>query len=249
MIDIHTHILPGIDDGSETMEDSLIMAEMALRSGVDTLFVTPHSNVEGIFDNYYDDAFIQCFKSFEKALKERQLPLTIVPGMEVYASEDVPGLLRQGRLITLNHSRYLLIEFNFYEDPGFIEYLLSEILEAGYSPIIAHPERYHLVQKYTDAVSRWLEMGASLQVNKGSILGSFGYRARETAFYLLEHSLASFIASDAHNPYRRTADMTEVYHVVRRVCSKEYVHILFRENPKRVLKNIDLVHLEVRSFY
>jgi protein-tyrosine phosphatase len=249
MIDIHTHILPGMDDGSKTMEDSLIMAEMALRSGVDTMIVTPHSNVEGIFDNYYDDAFIQSFRAFDKVLKERKLPLTVAPGMEVYASEDVPELLRQGRLITLNHSRYLLIEFNFYEDLGFIEYLLTEILESGYCPIIAHPERYHLVQKHTDIAFDWLEMGASLQVNKDSILGTFGYRSRETAFYLLEHNLASLIASDAHNPYRRTADMSEVYHFVRRVCGMDYANILFCENPKRVLKNLNLVHIEVRSLY
>lgn len=249
MIDIHTHILPGMDDGAESMEASLIMAEMSLRSGVDTLIVTPHSNVEGVFDNYYDDAYIQCFRSFERALRERRLPLNIVPGMEIYASEGVPELLRQGRLITLNHSRYLLIEFNFYEDPGFIEYMLTEILENGYCPIVAHPERYHLVQKHTDIVCRWMELGASLQVNKGSILGSFGYRSRETAYYLLEHNLVSFIASDAHNINRRTADLAEVYHFIRRVCGTEYAHILFYENPKRLLKNMNLVNLEVRSLY
>ncbi len=249
MIDIHTHILPGIDDGSETMEDSLAMAEMALRCGVDTLVVTPHSNVEGVFDNYYDDAYIRCFRSLEEAIRQRGLPLTIVPGMEVYASEEVPELLRQGRLITLNHSRYLLMEFNFYECFDYIEYMLTEIIEAGYHPIVAHPERYHLIQKHTDIVCRFLEMGVSLQVNKGSILGSFGYRSRETVLDLLEHKLVSFIASDAHSPYRRTTDMSEVYHFIRRFCCAEYAHILFSENPKRVLKNIDLVDLNLRSFF
>ncbi len=249
MIDIHTHILPGIDDGSETMEDSLAMAEMAIRSGVDTLIVTPHCNVEGVFDNYYDDAYIQCFRSFEQAVREQHLPLTIVPGMEVYASENVPELLKQEKLITLNHSRYLLIEFNFYEDLDFIEYMLNEILEVGYCPIIAHPERYHLVQKYSEIACRWLDLGAFLQADKGSIMGSFGYRSRETAFYLLDHNLVSFIASDAHSPYRRTAEMTEVYHFIRKAYGAEYAHILLDENPRRVLKDLDLVDLEVRSLY
>ncbi len=249
MIDIHTHILPEMDDGAESMEDALTMADMAVQSGVDTLIVTPHCNAEGIFENYYDETYLDCYRNFEYALQQRKLPLTVLPGMEVYASEEVPELLNAGKLITLNHSRYLLIEFNFYEDTEFIEYLLWEILKAGYHPIVAHPERYPLIQRHPELVYGWLKAGASIQVNKGSLLGSFGYLARDTALELLEHRLAAVIASDAHSPYRRTTDLSEVYHMVQSFFGTRYTQLLFYENPRRIVHNLDLLHLQMHSLF
>lgn len=243
MIDIHAHILPGLDDGSETMEESLKMADLAVQSGVDTLVVTPHCNVNGIYDHYCNDSMIGCFQSFELAVKQRGLPLSVLPGMEVFASEEVPELLKQGKLITLNKSRYLLIEFDFYEEEDFIEELLTEIIKLNYYPIIAHPERYPLVQKYPEIVYHWRDMGCQIQMNKGSVLGGFGYRSRETALELLEHNLVSCIASDAHSPRHRTTDMSGIYHFICRYCGAEVAHILFNENPRRVVENRDLINL------
>ncbi len=247
MIDIHSHILPGMDDGADTMEASLFMAELAVNSGVDQMIVTPHCNVEGIFENYYDETFLTCYQEFECAVQRSKLPLTVWPGMEVYATDEVPELLRQGKLISLNHSRYFLIEFNFYEDTDFIEALLWEILKTGYHPIVAHPERYPLVQRHPELVCGWLEAGASVQVNKGSVLGSFGNRARDTAMELLEHHLVAVIASDAHSPYRRTTDLSEVYQQVQRFYGFRYAQILFNENPRRIVHNLDLLHLQIPS--
>lgn len=243
MIDIHTHILPGIDDGAKTIEDSIRMARTASEGGVQSLFVTPHCNVEGVFDNYYNDKLRERFLELEDKLKQEQIPLQIMLGMEVYGTEEVPFLLHKRKLIGLNQSRYLLIEFDFRKDLSLIDYLISEITSQGFLPIIAHPERYPYVQKNPVLVYQWLEQGCSLQVNKGSVMGGFGSHAKRTALYLLECKLASFIASDAHSPEMRTTDLSKVYEFIDANYSKEYTRILFEENPKRIIMDQDLVPL------
>lgn len=231
MVDIHTHILPHMDDGPETMEDSIFMAKIAAESGVDILFATPHCNRKGSFDNYYDLDFEQQYQNFEQRLKEERIPITLLPGMEVYGTEEVPDVLRRGNIITLNHSRYLLLELGFRKDLSLFEFLIDEIKDLGYIPIIAHPERYPYVQKTPDMLNELLNKGCLLQVNKGSILGSFGYRAREIAMILLHHEMVSFVASDAHSPLHRTTDLSIIYDMISRQYSEDYAKLLLNENP------------------
>lgn len=241
MIDIHTHILPGMDDGSVSIEESIGMARMAAESGVSILVATPHCNLPGVFDNYDSSNFENILINLRKALQKEQIPIEILPGMEVYGTEEVPNLLRKGRLITLNYSRYLLMEFSFREDLLLTEYLIHEVKDLGYLPIIAHPERYPYVQKHPGIVYDWIQQGCLVQLNKGSILGSFGTRTRNTAIALLECNLVSVIASDAHSSARRTTDLTMILEFIENNFSKEYAEILLAENPRRVIENTDLI--------
>jgi len=241
MIDIHTHILPGMDDGAISMEETLDMARIAVASGVHTMIATPHCNVEGIFDNYYDDNYESYYHSVVDAFQREGINLSILPGMEVYGSEEVPGLLKQGKIITLNYSRYLLIEFSFHKDLLLIEYLINELTNLGIHPIIAHPERYPYVQKHPELLYEWVEQGCSIQVNKGSLLGSFGRNVKAMAHEILDNSLASFIASDAHGPERRTTDLSEVYQRIKYYYSRAYADLLLMENPKRVIEDQELL--------
>lgn len=248
MIDIHTHILPGVDDGAASMEEALQMARMAVAGGVDTLFLTPHCNVGYLYENYYDDKMERYFRNFEHAVREQRLPLTILSGMEVFGSLEVPELLMEGKLITLNHSRYLLMEFGFDIDKEWSAFLLQEILSLGFRPVIAHPERYPIIQKYPEIAGEWVELGCAIQVNKGSILGNFGRNARETAFMLLDQRLASLVASDSHGLQRRTPGLFEVYHVISNHFSSVYADILMRDNPKRVIEDKELIEVSgIRS--
>jgi len=241
MIDVHAHILPGIDDGPETMSDALRMARSACDSGVSRLIVTPHSNIRGIFENYYEDTLIHHFHNFEAELIKENINLQVMLGMEVYATEEVPELLQKGRLTTLNQSRYLLLEFGFHEDILFIDFLIKELMHRGIVPVIAHPERYPYIQKHPDMIYRWLELGCSIQINKGSIMGSFGFRARDTALYLLEYHLVSMIASDAHSPSLRTTELTGIYSYLKSRYSEAYATLLLHDNPERVIENRDLI--------
>ncbi len=242
MIDIHAHILPGIDDGANSFETSLRMAKMAVDCGVDRMIVTPHCNVEDLYENYYSDEQTKLLNDLENRLKEKHINLKLAPGMEVYATEDVPELIHQGKLITLNHSRYLLIEFNFHEDGVLIDYLLKEISRQGLHPIVAHPERYPYVQNNPSLVLEWIYQGCSLQVNKGSILGGFGQKAYSTSHYLLNQHLVAVVASDAHGVDRRTTYLSDAYRYIAFQYSEEYADMLLNENPSRILEDRGLIN-------
>jgi protein-tyrosine phosphatase len=239
MIDIHAHIMPGIDDGAETMREAIHMLRTASEKGVHTIAVTPHCNIEGLYENYYDECFFDRFHKLEAEIVKEKIAVKIVPGMEVYASEEVPELLQKGRIITLNGSRYLLIEFGNQKDLPLINFVINELVALGYIPIIAHPERYPYVHKIPVMASQWLEKGCLLQVNKGSILGSFGRHARNTAIYMLKHNMVSFIASDAHSSLMRNTDMSAVYDFIRNNYSEETAHMLLEVNPGKVIYNHD----------
>ncbi len=248
MIDIHTHILPGVDDGAKTMKEALQMARMEVTEGVDTLILTPHCNVGYYYENYYDDRMESFYDDFDYIIKEQQLPINVLPGMEVYATLDLPELLTQKKLITLNHSRYLLMEFGFDIDEECSTFLLEEILNLGYHPIIAHPERYPIIQRYPELAGEWVEMGCALQVNKDSILGSFGSRVKESAIMLLEQLLVAFVASDCHGMSRRKPGLFDAYHWIEHHFSAAYAELLLIDNPKRVLHDMDLISLPTKEY-
>ena len=113
MIDIHTHILPGIDDGARDIYDTLEMASMAAGIGVTAIVATPHCNIPGMFDNYFGDAYVQVFMQASKAIRREGIPVQLLPGMEAFATYDLPDLLVDGKIMPLNQSRYVLMEFSF----------------------------------------------------------------------------------------------------------------------------------------
>src|SRR5699024_5448971 len=113
MIDIHTHILPGLDDGARDMDDSLAMAEVALKSGVHTVVATSHANTGGYFREYGPEVYEERLQAFRRALEQEGMPLTVLSGMEIFTTEDVPELIEDGRLIPINHTSFFLMEFAF----------------------------------------------------------------------------------------------------------------------------------------
>lgn len=238
MIDMHAHILPGIDDGSPDMEQSLAMAALAVEGGTRHLVATPHSNQAGRFENYASDGRLgRLFRSFRRELDRADIPLTVSLGMEIFASDDMYEKIRDHRLIGLNGSRYYLVEFHFDEDPLTIHRHLMTIFRAGGVPLIAHPERYFCVQDTPALIYEWLQMGCLAQINKGSLFGRFGRDAMRTADTLLFNGLVSCIGSDAHSPYQRTTHMRDTELYLREHLGPEIAHLLTEENPTRILNN------------
>ncbi len=235
MIDLHAHILPDMDDGSDDWRQSLEMARMALDGGVDTMIVTPHANLPGMFENYYDEKWQRCFEDFRQMLADYHLPLRVFPGMEVYGTDEVPMLLRDGRLLTLNNSRYMLIEFSFYEDPEWISELLGELRDMGVVPIIAHPERYTFVRDDPTVAYDWVRAGCLIQVNKGSLLGRFGRSAESMAHRLISHRLVHAVASDAHSHIERTPYMMDVFKYLSKTFSEDCARRLTKHIPLCIL--------------
>ena len=248
MIDIHSHILPGVDDGSEDLSTSLEMLRMAAESGVEAIVATPHCNIPGEFDNYADEKLLRAFEVLREEAKSNGIPVKILSGMEVFTTEELPQLVLKKQVWTLNHTRYLLMEFGFDEDPDFCEEILEELKKLGIRPVIAHPERYYFLQYDPQIAYEWCTSGCALQLNKGSLLGSFGEEARHTSHALLRHNLAACVASDAHGTYQRNPDMQDARQYVDRMYSPEYGHLLFEVNPRRILKGERLYGYEARPF-
>ena len=235
MIDLHCHILPGVDDGAATEDESCMMARLAVDSGVTALAATPHCGVPGQFDNFVDEHFLARFGALKAMLEREHIPLRLYTGMEVFVTEETPRLLRQGRLLTLGGSRYLLVEFGFDESLDFVERMLGELLEAGVVPVVAHPERYYFLQDEPRHLLRWADDGYILQLNKGSFFGMFGRHAAKTAHWCLDCGCLHLIGSDAHSPYRRTPRLNDVYDLVAEAVSPETAQLLLHDNPAAIL--------------
>lgn len=245
MVDIHCHILPGVDDGADSMEEALEMARMAADSGVDTIVATPHCNLPGAArSNFVSDELKKRFIALREAVKVAGIPLAILPGTEVLCTPDVPEKLRQGKLLSLAGSRYLLMEFFFDESLEYMDSMLAAVKREGFTPVIAHPERYEAVQAAPAVIERWFWDGHIIQLNKGSVLGSLGQRARRCAGAILSHGLAHTIASDAHGTEMRTTHMTELQQYILDVCGEEYASILLEENPRRIIKNLPILRAD-----
>ena len=240
MIDLHTHILPGIDDGSPSMEASMAMAELALEGGVRAIVATPHSNQMGRFENFYSASLSGLYQSLKTELAEEDLPLKLYLGMEIFASPDMGERIRRGELISLNRSRYYLVEFSFDESPERIEDYLEVIFRVRGVPLIAHPERYGCVQDMPELVYDWLRRGCCTQINKGSLFGKFGRRAARAAEELLKYDLVTCVASDAHSPYARTTYMADARDYLEEQFGPDRMNRLTHENPWRILSNLSI---------
>lgn len=236
MIDIHTHILPMVDDGASSFDEAVDMAIMAVESGVEAIVATPHSNHDVGFVNYESEHLAALYDRLCTMLKEMNIPLQLYRGMELWASTDIVDKLSYGKLLTLNRTRYTLVEFAFDEEPWWIEAILKEVILAGYIPIIAHPERYYCVQETPNHLYEWRKMGAFAQMNKESILGRLGRHTAATAEMLLKHNLINCLASDAHHAYTRTTDMTALNRYMENNFALGYRDLLMKTNPQAILE-------------
>lgn len=249
MIDIHSHILPGLDDGSQSMDKSITMAEIAMESGVTDMIATPHCNQKKLFENYASTELFNSLDRLKNELESAGIDINVHLGAEVFATEDIVPLYKDKRLFTLNFSRYLLVEFDFYADLMFMENTLYDLLDEGVVPIIAHPERYLMLQEHPDAAMIWYDEGVGIQLNKGSLFHRFGSGAYHLAHQLLASGHVSCVASDAHGTEHRTPDMTAVEGLLSDMYSKSTADLLLQVNPWRILNNKKLLTMDSLERY
>lgn len=234
MIDIHSHILPGVDDGSQDLEESIRMARLAVENGTEWIAATPHFNLPDIWQDPAD--LKRAYQLLKDELDIQKIPLKVRLGMEIFATENTAELLKAGKLWGYEGTDYVLIEFDFDENPDLVFLILEEVQEAGFRPIVAHPERYRFIQRDPEMVYEWRLNGFGTQVNKSSVLGRFGRGAEETAHEMLRRDLVTMIASDAHSSEIRTPDMREAWEMLVQEYSLELADRLMNVNPARVLR-------------
>ena len=239
MTDLHTHILPFLDDGAEDTEEALIMLEMARNSGTKNIVATPHCNMPDFFRNSSEE-IRQRFSELKNEAAKQQIDINLFEGMEIFGTEDVAEKLCDGKLFTLNNTKYPLIEFDFYEDPEYIFFVLRKVISKGYVPIVAHPERYECFFENPEMLYSLYKTGSVIQINKGSVLGSFGEKPKIVADILLSHRLAAVATSDAHSSVRRTTVMSEFARYLDENYGDGCSPLLLRENPTRILQNKDI---------
>lgn len=242
MIDLHSHILPDLDDGARSLGEALDMARMAVDSGITVMVATPHCA---------HDRAREVQESWEllcEALRENEIPLKLLPGMEIFGTSDTVRLLKEGKLLTLNGSRYPLVEFDFHSTGDEETLVLRSLRKAGYRPVVAHPERYSYVQRNPRLINQWFRMGCLLQVNRGSLLGRFGVQAQAMGVELVERGFATVVATDAHSARVRTPWMRDIREILSREVSPQCARALLLDNPKKILKNERLLNVEPEWF-
>jgi protein-tyrosine phosphatase len=233
MIDLHSHILPGIDDGAKTLEISLEMARIALDDGIHTMACTPH-----IYPGMYmNDApgIARHRNALQAALDANGLPLKLVIGADVHL---VPGLLsglRAGRVPTLAGSRYLLLEPSHHTPPPrFLESVFSLVV-AGYTPVITHPERLVWIEDHYPVFSELIQQGAWMQVTAGALTGKFGPRAKYWGERFLGEGKTHILASDAHSTGRRVPQLSEARAIAERLLGADEARRLVIDRPQAIL--------------
>ena len=236
--DLHTHILPGIDDGAPNMEYALQMLRNAQASEVELLAVTPHCDLlQQMPDDPAGDIAAR-FAQLQQAARE--IPVRLVLGAEVLATAPALQLLQQNKIPTINASRYLLTEFPVDAAPECMQDMLQSIQELGYIPLVAHPERYFAVQQMPQIVIPWLDMGCHLQLTGGSIVGEYGRTAQRTAACLLQQDLVACVASDAHGLHHRSNFLLDAYAHLSLRYSKHYAQCLMYDNPMGICFDSDI---------
>lgn len=198
MKDLHSHLLFGIDDGCSDIHESINLVKKASEQGITDMMITPH---------YIEDSRYNCcnkekkelFSRLVKEVKKEKIDINLYLGNEVYITENIISLLKKKEIMTLNNSRYLLIEFPFGNMLYNTKDLIYELVVAGYVPIIAHPERYKLFQRHPEHMEEYLRMGVLLQGNYKSLFGKYGKEAKKTLKYFLQKGWITFIGSDCHH--------------------------------------------------
>lgn len=234
MIDIHSHILPMVDDGATSVEMALEMLDVAYRDGTDVLFLTPHFAYPYGFINP-KHKIKEFFDEFRYITKREGIPIQLCLGCEYLYTNKEDFLSQKDEITTLNGTKYILMEFFFDESADTLIEAVDTIVSVGWTPIIAHIERFNCVQVSPSIAKVLIQKGALLQMNKGSVLGRYGRAVKETAEYFLERHYYSFVGSDAHHPKMRSSLMYDSFEYVSYYYGKTYANQIFKENAQKLL--------------
>ncbi len=235
MIDTHLHILPGVDDGPDTLEEALALARALVQEGVSYAIATPHYNDE--FPQYSAAEIEARVRDLQQELDALHIPLRLFAGHEALIKPGLVEDIQAGRLATLNGSHYLLLElWNSAWLPD-TERVIFELRAFGVVPVIAHPERYRVFQKDPGRLAALLHQGVLTQLTASSLLGMQGNTARRTAETLLKRGLIHCIASDAHGLHKRPPRVAEGIQRVKRLLGQDQVHKMAELWPAAIVND------------
>jgi len=238
MVDLHCHILPGLDDGSRSLEDSLAMAESAIADGITHVVATPHASSSWAFDY---SRVRQARDELQRHLGDR---LHLATGCDFHLSpENMIALHADAPRFCINQKNYLLVEFNEFAIPPAMDHTLHELQLVGLQPIVTHPERNSILRAHPERLKKWVHHGCYVQVTANSLTGTFGAGAQEDAWRWLAEGLVHFVASDAHNTTTRPLRLLPAYDAVANKFNTETAEALFVSNPRAAFEGQELPHV------
>ncbi len=243
MVDIHTHIIPNIDDGAQSVEDSFEIFKEAYSEGFSEIFLTPHY-IKGYYetDTYVREVWV---KSIQDTLDKLQIPIKVYIGNEIYISEDMDELILKNQVSSLNDSRYVLFELPMNSQIKYLDEIIFKIFNIDKIPIIAHPERYSYVKKDIFIVRKLKEKGVLFQSNYGSILDMYGKDSRKTLEKLLKENLIDFLGSDVHRPNSIYNNIKQSKEKLKKILGEKRLEDLTTINPKKIILNEEIYKLKV----
>jgi protein-tyrosine phosphatase len=235
MIDMHSHILPGLDDGADNWEQALAMARVAVNDGITEMVCTPHW-VLGKYDNG-KETILERFREFEAQLAAKQIPLKIHSGAELRIDASIPARLLSGELLTLNNgSGYVLLELPDETLPDNLPEFFWNLQINGFRPILSHVERNPLLRDHPHHLFTWVENGILTQVTAVSLIEGFSEEIREFARFLVEHRLVQMLVTDTHSLRMRKPQLSGAYRVVEEIAGPEAAARMVCDTPRHILR-------------
>jgi protein-tyrosine phosphatase len=233
LIDIHCHILPGLDDGARDMEEAVAMCRLAQADGIQTIVATPHSQ-NGVYMNS-EQTILPVLGELEEHLKIAGVALHLRPGADIHIHPETVSFLRNNPRLLLGGC-YFLLELPAQSIPPFTRDFIFEALLAGFIPILTHPERNTILQNHFKDFEEWTRAGVLLQITAMSLTGAFGSLVKECAFKMVRMGMVHLVATDAHSPIRRPPVLSKAREVLETIVGPEQARAMVKDIPEKILK-------------
>lgn len=237
-IDVHSHILPALDDGAENLEITCRMLQTAYKEGIRSIIATPHFYASR--KSASATAIRQTIEELEEKMEEWELPIRLYPGNEIYYRREVPELLEKGEICTLAGSRYVLVEFDPMTEYSYLRDGILKLDSYGYVPVLAHTERYECLFEKKERLQRIRDHGGYLQVNASSFQGGIFDEMAKRARYITKNGLLDFLGTDAHSNGKRSPRMKEAAACLYKKLGKEEAERILYHNPGAILGKEEL---------
>lgn len=232
MVDIHCHILYGVDDGPEKIEDSITLLQVAKEQGITNIVLTPHYR-RGMF-KFDGNLVLEHKKALEPYAEE--LGITLHLGTEIHVNGDILEYLSEGKVLSLADSDYVLTEYEYHTEYSYLFKMTKELLRHGYIPVIAHVERYECLVKQPKRLEELQEIGALVQMNAGAIIGEDGFGMKQFCKKALKHGWVDIVASDTHDRKKRACFMEDCYDYLTDKYGEKLAYRLMIKNPKKIIE-------------
>lgn len=235
MFDIHSHILPDIlgDDGSKSIEMTLDMAKQLVDSGFTDVFATPHYIPDE--NKSSSDTVLKLIENTNKIISDHGIDLKIHQGHELYLDQSVGKSITSKEALTLGNSGYVLIELPMHSIPFDFESVIFDLKLRGFTPVLAHPERNHMIANDLSMVDKYLDMGILLQLNLKSISGRYGGLVKKASMELINKQYYSFVGSDGHNCSGNSMNVVKEVEILKSITDYKYFSDITYDNPRKIL--------------